>query len=242
MLVLLGFPIEETSIPGRRPTWLTWGTAAALLVAWLAALADPAAVARTFGFVSAQPFRAGGLTLVSSFFVHAGFLHLAGNAWFPLLAGDDLEDRLGRERWLALLLAATLAGHLVHGAIDPRADVPCVGASGGISGLLACYAVLWPHQRLVIRSPRRYSSWTSSSTAGLPRTDGSRLVPLRALARRPRPPRLPPVVRRDPRLRPRPPRRRGGRGRDGDRDAPRHAMTRARRYSPSPGCWRRLGR
>jgi membrane associated rhomboid family serine protease len=161
LLVFVGLPVEETSLPRERHPWLTWSVAAALVVAWLASLADPRAAIVRYGFVPAEPWRVGGLTLFTSFFVHAGFFHLLGNFWFLLLAGDDVEERLGRWWWAALLIASTLAGHLLHALFEARSELPSVGASGGIAGLLACYAVLWPDRRIVIRVPRlwRYRWW-----------------------------------------------------------------------------------
>jgi len=161
LLVIFGFPVEETSLPRERLPVLTWSVAAVLVVAWLATLDDPRSAIERFGFVPAEPWRAGGLTLFTSFFVHAGFFHLLGNFWFLLLAGDDVEERLGRWRWVALLAASTLAGDLLHALFEARDELPSVGASGGIAGLLACYAVLWPDRRIVLHLPRlwRFGYW-----------------------------------------------------------------------------------
>src|SRR5688572_9709326 len=161
VLVSFGFPVEETALPRERFPWLTWSVAAALVVAWLATLSDPRSAIERYGFVPAEPWRVGGLTLLTSFFVHAGFFHLLGNVWFLLLAGDDVEERLGRWRWAALLAASTLAGDLLHALFEARSELPSVGASGGIAGLLACYAVLWPDRRIIIYVPRfwRFRWW-----------------------------------------------------------------------------------
>ena len=59
-----------------------------------------------------------------------------------------MEDDLGPGRFLLLLAAAHLAGSIAHGAFDPRSAMPCVGASAGISGVLAYYALAFPHARI----------------------------------------------------------------------------------------------
>lgn len=133
---------------------MTWSVAGALVLAWLLALRDPESAVQRFGFVPDAAFRALGLTAFSAFFVHAGFWHLLGNVWLLLLTGDDLEQRFGRVRLAFLLAAATATGHAFHAAIDPRGDLPCIGASGGVSGLLVCYVLCWPTRAIVFRPPR----------------------------------------------------------------------------------------
>ncbi|MFV0534504.1 MAG: rhomboid family intramembrane serine protease, partial [Cumulibacter sp.] len=109
---------------------------------------DPGAIAK-WGFVPLDPLRHGGLTLLTSFFLHTGWLHLLGNAVFLLVFGDNVEDYLGHFRFLLLLLGASLAGDLVHMTWEARAALPVVGASAGISGVIAFYALQFPKARLV---------------------------------------------------------------------------------------------
>jgi membrane associated rhomboid family serine protease len=68
--------------------------------------------------------------------------------YFFLIFGDNVEDVLGKWRFLALLLAADLAGNLLHILGAASSTIPCVGASGGISGIIAYYALKFPHARL----------------------------------------------------------------------------------------------
>jgi membrane associated rhomboid family serine protease len=93
-------------------------------------------------------WRSGGVTMLTAFFVHGGWLHLVGNLWFLVVFGDNVEEFLGRARWLLLLGSATVAGMLLHAFGDARSAVPVVGASGGISGLIAFYALRFPRARL----------------------------------------------------------------------------------------------
>jgi membrane associated rhomboid family serine protease len=101
-----------------------------------------------WGFIPAQWARQGGLTLISSFFLHAGLFHLLLNMYFLIVFGDRVEDNLGRMRYALLLAGSHLAGLVLHGALDPRSGVPLVGASAGISGVLAYSAITFPNVRL----------------------------------------------------------------------------------------------
>jgi membrane associated rhomboid family serine protease len=116
----------------------------------------PERLAPDLAWVPAKPWRLLGLTPITSFLVHAGWLHLLGNLYFLVTFGDNVEDRLGRGRFALLLVLSTLAGNLLHAWVDPRRELPCVGASGGISGLLACYAATWPWERIAVVFPRLY--------------------------------------------------------------------------------------
>ena len=89
-----------------------------------------------------------GLTFVTSFFLHAGIIHLAGNMYFLLAFGDAVENFLRPLRYLALIALAAFIGDLAHIAVDPRSGTPCIGASGGIAGVITFYAFNFPRMRL----------------------------------------------------------------------------------------------
>ena len=144
---MFGLPVEEDSSVSRWP-WLTWGLSAVLVVTFLLTASHLNAAVRQFGLIPAHAWRHGGATLLTSFFIHGSFLHLFGNLYFLLVFGDNVESDLGRWRYAALLLGATLAGDFAHIALDVRPAVPCVGASGGIAGLLAFYALRFPRARI----------------------------------------------------------------------------------------------
>lgn len=147
---LLGMPVECGVEPVRAVPWVTWGLAALLATVFAFTSADLAAVAERFGLIPADPWRLGGLTLLTSFFLHAGLMHLLGNGYFLLVFGDNVEDFLGRWRYVLLLGAATLGGALGHILLNPQSTVPCIGASGGLSGVIVFYALRFPHARLGI--------------------------------------------------------------------------------------------
>ncbi len=90
---------------------------------------------------------------VSSLFLHAGWLHIAGNMWTLWIFGDNVEDRMGPGRFLAFYLVCGMAAGLVHWFTNASSTVPTVGASGAIAGVLAAYFVLFPRAQIVVLLP-----------------------------------------------------------------------------------------
>lgn len=87
-------------------------------------------------------------TLVTSLFLHGGFMHLIGNMLYLWIFGDNVEDRLGRLGFLIIYLLAGVAASLAQVYMDPTSELPMVGASGAIAGVLGTYIVLHPHARV----------------------------------------------------------------------------------------------
>ena len=100
-----------------------------------------------------EPVRVPALTIVSSMFLHGGWMHLIGNMWYLWIFGDNVEDRLGRVRYLAFYLAGGIAAALAHYAIAPASRVPTVGASGAIAAVLGAYAITFPRARVMTLVP-----------------------------------------------------------------------------------------
>ncbi len=144
----LGLPVEMESDPVNRKPWGTWLIAALIAAASIAFFFHLEPIVRDFGLIPADAWRDHGLTLLSSFFIHANIFHLVGNLYFLIVFGRHVEDYLGHWRWVLLLLASTLVGDSCLILLTPQSTVPCIGASGGISGLLAFYALRFPHARL----------------------------------------------------------------------------------------------
>jgi membrane associated rhomboid family serine protease len=92
-------------------------------------------------------------SVFTSMFMHGGWLHLAGNLWYLRIFGDNVEDRLGHGRFLLFYLLCGVAAAGAQWWIDPHSDVPMVGASGAIAGVLAAYLVLHPRARVVTLVP-----------------------------------------------------------------------------------------
>jgi membrane associated rhomboid family serine protease len=86
--------------------------------------------------------------LLSSQFLHADLLHLAFNMLFLWVFGNNVEDRLGRLRFLPFYLLCGAAAGLAQAAVDPDSAIPLIGASGAISGVLGAYLVLYPRVRI----------------------------------------------------------------------------------------------
>lgn len=147
ILGLLGLPVEHDHPVSIQP-WLTWGLAAVVIVVFLLGAPRLELVISNWGFVPAQPWRHAGMTWLTAFFLHGGTGHLLGNLYFLLVFGDNTEEFLGRRRYALLLLAATTLGNLLHGGLGGASDTPCVGSSGGISGVIAFYALQFPQARL----------------------------------------------------------------------------------------------
>ncbi|HVR85006.1 MAG TPA: rhomboid family intramembrane serine protease [Planctomycetota bacterium] len=85
-------------------------------------------------------------TLFTNLFLHAGWMHLIGNMWFLWIFGDNVEDRLGHLGYIAFYFVCGLAADAAHILSNPTSDVPTLGASGAISGVMGAYALFYPRQ------------------------------------------------------------------------------------------------
>ncbi|MFN0018428.1 MAG: rhomboid family intramembrane serine protease [Pirellulaceae bacterium] len=93
------------------------------------------------------------LTLLTSIFMHGGLAHIAGNMWFLWIFGDNIEQDLGRARYLAFYLVCGLLASLAHvfvSAWGPSAQIPSLGASGAISGVMGAYLILHTNRRVTV--------------------------------------------------------------------------------------------
>jgi membrane associated rhomboid family serine protease len=87
-------------------------------------------------------------SLLTSMFLHGGWLHIAGNMLFLWVFGDNVEDTMGHARYLVFYLLCGLGASGLQVLVDPDSRTPMIGASGAISGVLAAYLVLYPHGRI----------------------------------------------------------------------------------------------
>ncbi len=88
-------------------------------------------------------------TLFTSMFMHGGWLHIAGNMLFLWVFGNNIEDRMGRLRFLLFYVLAGLIAVYTQTLIDPSSTAPTIGASGAIAGVLGAYALLFPRARVL---------------------------------------------------------------------------------------------
>lgn len=96
---------------------------------------------------------AGVLPLLTSMFLHGGWLHFLGNMLYLWVFGDNVEDRLGHWRFFFFYLICGLAAALLHIIANPNSKLPTVGASGAIAGVLGAYLVLYPGARVLTLVP-----------------------------------------------------------------------------------------
>ena len=91
--------------------------------------------------------------LVTSMFLHGSWMHLLGNMWFLWLFGNNVEDSMTRPRFVAFYLLCGLGAALAQVLADPNSEIPMVGASGAISGVMGAYLVLFPRVRVYTMVP-----------------------------------------------------------------------------------------
>jgi membrane associated rhomboid family serine protease len=158
-------PLRDT-IPRRTTPFITTLLIVANIGVFLMELLQGERLAEfvnTFAFVplrffhpslfSGWTFGASVVTIFTAMFLHGGFLHLAGNMLFLWIFGDNVEDELGHFRFLAFYLLSGVAATLLQGFLSPSSDVPNLGASGAIAGVLGAYFVLYPRARIVTLVP-----------------------------------------------------------------------------------------
>jgi membrane associated rhomboid family serine protease len=143
------FPIRDTQPSYSKPVVTTLIIALNLLVFLYEASLDPYtqnALIDRYGLV---PIHFHVSAIFTSMFLHAGWFHVLGNMWFLWIFGDNIEDILGREKYLIFYLLCGVAAALaqVFFAVDSR--VPMVGASGAIAGVMGAYLVKFPQSRIV---------------------------------------------------------------------------------------------
>lgn len=87
-------------------------------------------------------------TLITSMFMHGGWLHIIGNMWFLWVFGDNVEDAMGHARFVVFYLLCGLAAALLQVTLSPASPIPMVGASGAIGGVMGAYVFLYPRVRV----------------------------------------------------------------------------------------------
>jgi membrane associated rhomboid family serine protease len=159
------FPLYDNNpFAFKSPPYVSWGLIAANVAIFLYMLSvDPSgsnsktAVILSLAFTPAEishhnvilhAFVPWEFTLVSYSFLHASWLHIIGNMAFLWVFGDDVEEALGHLRFLLFYLLCAAAGALGHWASDPASNIPLVGASGAIAGIVGAYLLLHPCRKI----------------------------------------------------------------------------------------------
>lgn len=150
------FPIRDHNPSGRVP-YVTYALMAANIVAFLAYVAvinDQARFAPILIDYALFPSEIaqgrGYSSLVTSMFMHGGWMHLIGNMLFLWIFGDNLEDALGHVAYAAFYLVCGVLAGYAHVMVDPSSQVPLVGASGAIAGVMGGYLLLFPKAKVDI--------------------------------------------------------------------------------------------
>ena len=157
------FPVGDDRVQGGPPPLATFGLIALNVIAFLVELSQPSNGAlqsfiQAWGVVPREysalrdlpptiplPFWS---TLLTSMFLHGGWMHLGGNMLYLWIFGDNLEKVMGAARFVIFYLVCGLAASFAHIAFGPGSSTPAVGASGAISGVLGGYLVLFPRNRV----------------------------------------------------------------------------------------------
>jgi membrane associated rhomboid family serine protease len=135
---LLAFVYEMALGEELRAFFMAWGLV-------------PARV--TWALQGNESLFAPALTVLTSMFLHGGFMHVAGNLWYLWIFGDNVEDRLGHARFAAFYLASGACAALIQYLTSPGSQVPMVGASGAIAGVLGGYLAAFPRARIMTLLP-----------------------------------------------------------------------------------------
>lgn len=156
-------PIRDTA-PCLHKPYVTWGIIAVCTSIFIAMklMPDPLAISllSRYGMVPIRysaanaglPFD-GYLSFLTNLFLHATWTHLLVNMWFMWIFGDNVEDRMGRLPFLIFYLVCGGCATLLQWYFDPLLDIPVIGASGAIAGVLAAYFFLYPLERVIVFFP-----------------------------------------------------------------------------------------
>ncbi|MDH3647254.1 MAG: rhomboid family intramembrane serine protease [Gammaproteobacteria bacterium] len=106
------------------------------------------------------------LTVMTSMFLHGGWMHFIGNMLYLWVFGDNVEDSMGHVRFVLFYLVCGVAAALAQAIPDPGSTIPMIGASGAISGVLGAYLLLYPHARVLVGIPLGFYLHTMKLRAG----------------------------------------------------------------------------
>lgn len=169
-------PLRDHAPERNLRPFITWMLVAANIAVfayqtWLG-VETPRALAAFMGSFAVIPERVslalsgdaplvGGLVpVVTSMFLHGGWLHLLGNVWFLWIFGGNVEDQLGHRKFLLFYLICGVLAAAAQIVADPNSPVPMVGASGAIAGVMGAYLIQFPMARVTVLLPI-FVFWTT---------------------------------------------------------------------------------
>jgi membrane associated rhomboid family serine protease len=143
------FPVSDV-IPSRTTPYVTIGLIGINTLAFLYELQlSDASLQQMVLELGVIPAAFSWPTVVTSMFLHGGWLHFLGNMLYLWIFGDNVEDRLGHGAYVLFYLGCGAAAALGQVAVHPGSPVPMVGASGAIAGVMGAYFVLYPRSRVL---------------------------------------------------------------------------------------------
>lgn len=113
----------------------------------------------TPGFTAHFSFSEQAVSMVTFMFLHGSFLHLLGNMWFLYIFGDNVEDRLGSVRYLLFYLLCGWASGVIHVMTNLHSEMPTIGASGAIAGVMGAYLVSFSRSKIITLIPILFIPW-----------------------------------------------------------------------------------
>jgi membrane associated rhomboid family serine protease len=147
------FPVGDDNSQRRTVPLVTWALIAINVGVFILELQRGNAFIREYAFIprqfSADPAGEAN-TVISAMFMHGGWAHLLGNMLYLWIFGDNVEDNFGSIKFLFFYLACGVAATFAQYAALPSANIPNLGASGAIAGVLAAYLVLYPQGRVSV--------------------------------------------------------------------------------------------
>jgi membrane associated rhomboid family serine protease len=143
------FPIRDTQKSYSTPVVTILLIVVNVLVFLYEASLDPWAQNEFIATYGLIPARFHFANLVTSMFLHGGWMHLLGNMWFLWVFGDNVEDALGHGKFFVFYMLCGIAAGATHLFFSGDSRLPTVGASGAIAGVMGAYMVKFPHNRVV---------------------------------------------------------------------------------------------
>jgi membrane associated rhomboid family serine protease len=142
-------PLRDV-IPSRTTPYITVTIIILNALAWFYELTLPERQLNAFLYVyGVVPASFSVPTLITSMFLHGGWMHVIGNMWYLWIFGDNVEDRVGHGRFIVFYLLCGIAAAMGQIAIDPTSTLPTIGASGAIAGVMGAYFLLYPQSRVL---------------------------------------------------------------------------------------------
>src|SRR5260370_26964955 len=143
------FPLRDTERSHSTPVVTVLLIVTNILIFLYQVSLDPCTQNELVGVYGLMPAHYQPIDLVTSMFLHGGWMHVIGNMWFLWVFGDNIEDILGHGKFLLFYLACGVAAAATHILFNMDSRLPTVGASGAIAGVMGAYLIKFPRNRIL---------------------------------------------------------------------------------------------